>query len=115
MNQNKNINMSGGVGSQNLDTKQAQYGVNSSKVSAIRSYSGTVMNNRKSLEKFLLSKGMKLVTSFSEFVTTNSFIKSSFIIYIEHKDSMERLSDFVLRNPQFEDVVNKIEFELKKK
>ncbi len=110
----QNMNRSDSSSSQNLDGKKKEYSTNSDKVSAIRSYSGKIVNSRKDLENYLLKQGIKLVTSFSDFVKTNSFLDSSYVVYVSNNDSMEKLADFVDRNPKFADIVVKIELELKK-
>jgi hypothetical protein len=115
MSQEQFTNRSDSTSNQNLDSKSKDYKVNKSKVDAIRSYSGKIINSRKQLEEYLLTKGIKLVTSFSEFVNTNSFIESSYVVYVFQSNSIENLSDFVQRNPQFAEIVVKIELELQEK
>jgi hypothetical protein len=115
MSQEQFTNRSDSSSNQNLDTKSKDYKVNKSKVDAIRSYSGKIINSRKQLEDYLLTKGIKLVTSFSEFVKTNSFVESSYVVYVFQSNSIENLSEFVQRNPQFAEIVVKIELELQEK
>jgi hypothetical protein len=115
MSQEQFTNRSDSSSNQNLDAKSKDYKVNKSKVDAIRSYSGKIINSRKQLEDYLLTKGIKLVTSFSEFVKTNSFVESSYVVYVFQSNSIENLSEFVQRNPQFAEIVVKIELELQEK
>jgi hypothetical protein len=114
MSQEQFANRSDSSSNQNLDRKDKDFGVNSNKVGAIRTYSAGIVNSRKDLEKYLLKKGIKLVTSFSDYVSSNSFIESSFVIYIEQEGTMEKLEDFIKRNEQFQEIVAKIELDLKK-
>jgi hypothetical protein len=115
MNPDSNINMTGGVSSQNLDSNaSSKLGVNSNKVNAIRSFSRKIISSRQQLEEYLLTKNLKLVTSFSDFVANQSFIKSSYIIYLEYNEQMELFSNFLLRNPAYQDIADKIEAESKK-
>jgi hypothetical protein len=113
MSLNKNINMTGGVGSQNRDTKTSQLSINQSKVGAIKSYATKITTARERLASYLLKQNLKLLTSFSEYVETNSFVKSSYIVYLLNDMKKEKLSTFLERNPVFDEIVNEIENELK--
>jgi hypothetical protein len=109
MNPDSNINMTGGVSSQNLDSNaSSKLGVNSNKVNAIRSFSRKIISSRQQLEEYLLTKNLKLVTSFSDFVANQS------LIYLEYNEQMELFSNFLLRNPAYQDIADKIEAESKK-
>ena len=112
---NSASNKNDSTSNQNLDKKKKDYLTNQTKVGAIRSYSGTIIKSRLELEKYLLKQNIRLVTSFSDFVVNNSFIESSYVIYEEYKNNIEKLSDFVSRNPEFLDVIVKIEEELRGK
>jgi hypothetical protein len=115
MSQEQFTNRNDSTSNQNLDKKKNDYLTNTNKVNAIRSYSSNIINSRKDLENYLMKQGIKLVTSFSDFVKTNSFLDSSYVVYVFHENSMEKLSEFVNRNPQFLDIVIKIELELQDK
>ncbi len=114
MNQNKNINLSGGVGSQNRDTKTSQLGINQSKVGAIKSYATKITTARQRLADYLLKQDMKLLTSFAEYVETGSFVNSSYIEYIKNDLKKEKFGAFLERNPVFKEIVWEIEDELRK-
>ena len=112
---NQNINVSSSVGNQNLDTKaNASFGANISQIKAIKSFSSKILSTRKELENYLLTKNIKLLTSFSDFVASQSFIASSFVVYLDYKEQMEPFSDFLVRNPAFQELADKIEVESKK-
>lgn len=113
MNSNPNINLSGGTGSQNRDTKtSSQLGVNQSKVSAIKSYSSKIITARTRFANYLLKQNIKLLTSFTEYVTKGSFVKSSYIVYLQNDMKKESLEEFMKRNPQFIEIVAEIEKEI---
>ncbi|MGL4759204.1 MAG: hypothetical protein ACRCXZ_07730 [Patescibacteria group bacterium] len=115
MNLNKNINLSGGVGSQNRDTKSSQLGINQSKVGAIKTYSSKIVSARARLSQFLLKKNIKLLTSFTEYVTGGSFLNASYIVYLDKDNKQESLATFIERNPNFKEIVEEIELELRNK
>jgi hypothetical protein len=114
MSQEQFTNRSDSSSNQNLDKKDKSFLTNNNKVGSIRSYSNNIKSSRKDLEKYLLNKGIRLVTSFSDFVATNSFIESSFVIYLEHNESIEKLEEFLKRNEQFLEVCSQIELDLQK-
>jgi hypothetical protein len=113
MSLNKNINMTGGAGSQNRDTKTSQLSINQSKVGAIKSYATKITTARERLASYLLKQDLKLLTSFSEYVATSSFVESSYIVYLKNDLKKEKLISFLERNPVFDEIVKEIEIELK--
>jgi hypothetical protein len=77
---------------------------NQSTISAIQSATSALSSNREELEAFLLTKGLKLVTSLTEFLETSSFIKSSYIINLNDNDAKISYGEFLVKYPEFEKI-----------
>lgn len=104
-NPNQNLNP---TKSENKDT-----GFNTSSLnqlaSSIKNATASVKASREELEKYLLTRDIKLVTSYIEFIQTQSFIKSSYVLYLKYDSKKETFGDFLVRYPEFETIAYMIE------
>jgi hypothetical protein len=89
--------------------KNTNTGVIFKSTKGIQQVTTKIINSREELASFLLTKNIKLVTSFTEVVSTGSFIKSSYVIYLDFANKSETFGDFLVRYPELEKIAYLIE------
>jgi hypothetical protein len=103
-----NPNNSSGSKNENRDTGFNTPSLNQL-ASSIKNATASVKASREELEKYLLTRDIKLVTSYVEFIETNSFINSSYVMYLKYDNKKESFGDFLVRYPEFEEIAYMIE------
>jgi hypothetical protein len=73
-----------------------------------------VLKSREELAKYLLERGIKLLTSAIIFQQTGDFILASKLRYLNHGSSEESLLNFLKRYPELQQTVNAIKDSLRK-
>jgi len=72
------------------------------KSQVIRTQTKLIINSREDLAKYLAQNGLDLVTSWVEFEESKDFIQSSYVVYPQYENAIEKLTDFLKRYPQLQ-------------
>jgi hypothetical protein len=79
----------------------------------LKKTTNAIISTRSDFVSYLRQSGLDLLTSAIEFQESGDFIKSSYVIYTQHKNQMEPLTLFITRYPQLQESILKISESLK--
>jgi hypothetical protein len=102
--------LSNSVGSQEKENA-VQSSVTRSK--QLKKTTSAIISTRSEFVNYLRKSGLDLLTSAIEFQENGDFIKSSYVIYKQHKNQMEPLGKFITRYPQLQNSILTINQSLK--
>jgi hypothetical protein len=80
---------------------------------ALKKTTSAIISTRSEFVSYLRQNGLDLLTSAIEFQESGDFVKSSYVIYTQHKNQMEPLALFITRYPQLQESISQINESLK--
>lgn len=79
----------------------------------IKTTTSFIISSRKDFADYLHQNGLELVTSWVDFEATKDFIQSSYILYPQNGNAIERVADFIARYPQLKEAVELVNQRMK--
>lgn len=75
---------------------------------SVRAVLHSVITTRAELATYLAQHSMQLLTSAVEYTSSQDFVSSSYILYQNHNNFLEPLSDFLKRYPDYQPSIDAI-------
>jgi hypothetical protein len=96
-----------------FEQKENSFSKSVQKSKTVKRAAATIISSREDFVAYLKKGGLDLLTSAVLFQESGDFIQSSFVIYTNHNNVKEPLSEFLLRYPNLVSPLEKINNDLR--